>query len=264
VIPLWLDIGGVFAGIIAVVIGGISFVRTIYINKRLNDEPYFKNILSIVKDALSPQIKEVAQHSAEVNQGINKGISDIFKDAKSLYFDLFPKGKKHKLEDIGNFLDKYTLKYDKKFQKSVLQIYDNGVKLRNTIENFNELIDPLTVDFAIASSIVELDNERVKSVRKIIQKYFGKKAREVAVEDGEKGAELTVRILQEYFGKKVTEITNREFWEALENNKRYRKDIRKIRGKILTLTNSIGKDADKFDKKLSFYLLRFGSSPNTV
>ncbi|MCL0049183.1 hypothetical protein M1N13_02680 [Dehalococcoidia bacterium] len=256
-IPPWLEIAGVVAVIIGTGLGVIGFVRTIYINKRLNDEPYFKNILGIVEKTLSREINEAAQYSATINERINKDISDIF--ASGLYF--VPEFPRDKLESIKYFLGEYTLKYDRKFQKSVLQIYDNSVKLQNTIENFNQLIYPTTTHAFMKVYLRKLNEKEVESMRKIIIKYLGKKSTGPAVEDSE---EETEKILQEYFRKDGPKVTIKEFAEALKESKRYMEDIRKIRGKMLTLTNSIKKDADRFNEKLRFYLLKFGSSPNTV
>lgn len=261
-IPPWLEIAGVVAVIIGTGLGVIGFVRTIYINKRLNDEPYFKNVLlGIVENTLSREIDEVARYSARINEGINKDISDIF--ASGLYFgQKFPGDE---LKSIERFLGKYTLKYDRKFQKSVLQIYDNSVKLQNTIENFNQLIYPTTTHAFMKVYLRKLNEKEVESMRKIIIKYLGKKSTGPAVEDSEEETEKILhQVLQEYFRKDASKVTIKEFAEALKKSKRYREDIRKIRGKMLTLTNSIKKDADRFNEKLRFYLLKFGSSPNTV
>lgn len=257
-IPLWLDIAVKFAAVIGAVIGVISFIRTIYINKRLNDEPYFKNILGLVENELFPQIREIAQHSAAVNERINKDMGDIFNAP-----ELLPRVG-DTLERIKNFLANYTLKYDRKFQRSASQIYNNGVRLRNAIENSNELIYPLTPHFAMVLAIGRLDNQTRKSVEKIVPKYFQKKPTRVSVEGGEKGDELTEKIVQEYFRENAKDVTLKEFAQALKNNKGYVKDVEKIRGEILTLTSSIEKDAKRFGEKLKFYLLRFGSSPNTA
>ena len=233
-IPLWLQILGVAVGIIGSLVGAISLVRTIRINRRLNDEPYFKNMLTDIEKSLSSIIKEFACHSSGVNEYINKDISNIFKDAQRLHFD------KNSLNGIRNFLDKYnyTQKYDRKFQKRILQIYNNGTKLQSAIQNFNSLILPIigkdeVLRFILSDGMGKRDDKLVESVKKTAQKYLK--------HEPEPNAD-----------------------EELKNNKRYRRDLRKVKEKILKLSNSIKRDAARFDNKLAFYSLKFGSSPNTV